>query len=49
MRRDAAKCYPVMDGVFLYREVWHLNATGSENLAKYVTLPDLAVSPMAGR
>jgi hypothetical protein len=38
-----------MDGVFLYRNPGHLNAAGSEHLAKYVTLPNLAASPVAGR
>jgi hypothetical protein len=46
---DTAECYSVMDGVFLYRNPGHLNAAGSEHLAKYVTLPDLAASPVAGK
>ena len=46
---DTTECYTVMDGVFLYRNPGHLNAAGSEHLAKYVTLPNLAASPVAGR
>ena len=46
---DTTECYSMMDGVFLYRNPGHLNAIGSELLAKYVTLPNLAASPMAGR
>ena len=46
---DATECYTMMDGVFLYRNPGHLNAAGSEYLAKYVTLPNLAASPGAGK
>lgn len=46
---DTAECYSVMDGVFLYRNPGHLNAAGSEHLAQYVTLPNLAASPVAGK
>ncbi len=41
---DAAQCYTVMDGVFLYRNPGHLNRVGSELLANYIALPDLTVS-----
>jgi peptidoglycan/LPS O-acetylase OafA/YrhL len=46
---DAAECYSVMDGVFLYRNLGHLNGLGSQHLAKYVTLPNLAPSSWPGR
>ena len=46
---DSAECYTVMDGVFLYRNPGHLNRAGSELLAKYVTLPDLAASAASRR
>jgi hypothetical protein len=41
---DKAQCYTVMDGVFLYRNPGHLNRVGSELLANYIALPELAVS-----
>ncbi len=46
---DAAECYTVMDGVFLYRNPGHLNRIGSELLANYITLPDLPVSAASRR
>jgi hypothetical protein len=38
-----------MDGVFLYRNPGHLNRVGSELLANYIALPDLAVSAASQR
>jgi hypothetical protein len=46
---DAEQCYTVMDGVFLYRNQGHLNRVGSELLANYIALPDLAVSAASRR
>jgi peptidoglycan/LPS O-acetylase OafA/YrhL len=46
---DTAECYAMMDGVFLYRNPGHLNAAGSELLAKYATLPKLPAAPAAGK
>jgi len=39
---DETDCYAMMDGVFLYRNTGHLNKFGSEDLAKYVSLPTLS-------
>jgi hypothetical protein len=46
---DAAQCYTVMDGVFLYRNPGHLNRVGSELLANYIALPDLTLSAASRR
>lgn len=36
---DAARCSPMKDGVFLYRDIGHLSGAGSRLLARHVSMP----------